>query len=64
VCRNPGRSNPESNPGKTCHSNVIRCHDRLVMPRQISDHSKLLVKLNDVFMVVWTISIVLLRLTG
>jgi len=56
ICRNPGKS--ASGKGTTCHSHIISCRARLIMPREVSEHSKLLVKLNSVFILLFTLGVI------
>jgi hypothetical protein len=43
---------------RLCHSPTLRCKDRLVMPKEVHEHMKVLVDLNVIAMLILTIAIV------
>ena len=47
-----------------CHSPVLRCRDRVIMPKEINDHMKVLIGLNDAQVIVLTIAVVTMKLGG
>lgn len=64
LCYNSGRCKPGVYAGTTCHSNTIKCQDRLVMPKEVSEHMKLMIKLNDGVLIFFTLGIILLHFMG
>lgn len=44
-----------------CHSTVLRCRDRVVMPKAVNDHMKLQIALNDIQIFIITMAVVTWR---
>lgn len=58
ICRDCGKGKADR---IKCHSPVLSCYDRLTMPREVNDHSKLLINMNCAIIFILTISLVVLR---
>jgi len=49
---------------RLCHSPVLRCRDRVVMPREVHEHMKALIDLNIFSVMLITLTIVWLKMVG
>ena len=47
-----------------CHSPVLQCRDRVVMPKVVNDHMKVLIALNDAQVIVLTMAVVVMKFGG
>jgi heme O synthase-like polyprenyltransferase len=49
---------------RNCHSPVLKCEDRVAMPREVNDHQKVLINLNITSIFFITFSVVYIRVWG
>ena len=47
-----------------CHSPILQCRDRVVMPKVVNDHMKVLIGLNDAQIIVLTMAVVMMKFGG
>jgi hypothetical protein len=47
--------------GRLCHSPVLRCKDRVVMPKEVNKHQSTLINLNVISVALLTAAVVAMR---
>jgi hypothetical protein len=57
VCRRAGGKPID----RLCHSPVLRCRDRVVVPREVDEHQKVLINLNVISVVLLTVAVIAMR---